>query len=457
MSTIYINVTLKSSQEDIQVKLSAELQPTNGYVNWRSESPSEGLISCKILPNGLMQDLIIDKEIDTDENVIAEEIANRLSELLEEAQKGFDDIEEEISNNIEGKNKPYNPDEIKVRREVQSIDYIQKLIEVYKDIDLNPEYQRNFVWTDTKQQSRLIESLMLGIPIPVFYFAENKQGKFHVIDGLQRLTVINCFLNDKLKLNGLEYLEDCNGLTYKQIHRKYARRIESTQLTIYIVEASSPTAVKYDIFKRINTGGKPLNRQEVRNAMALPKVRVLLQELASSPIFKTAIADGIKDIRMAAQELVLRFIAFSMLESISTYTGKIDPLLDETIDKLNELDEKRYDAIKQKFYTAMKNANYLFSGKYAFRKILPEDLFTEKRTKLLNRSMFVTWAITLSEYDTDSIQKGNKQGEFAKIVANELKENRSYWDTVSTSTSSIKNIQYAFQVTKNLANQYINL
>ncbi len=456
MSAIYLTVILKSSQEDIQIKLSAEAKSTNGYVNWRSESPSEGLISCKILSNGLIHELIIDKDIDTDKDVIAEEISNRLAELLEEQQKGFDELEEDVSS-IERKNKPYNPDDIKVRREVQSIGYIQKLIEVYHDIDLNPDYQRHFVWTDTKKQSLLIESLMLNIPIPIFYFAETEQGRFHVIDGLQRLTVINRFLNNELKLHGLEHLDDCNGLTYLQIHRKYARRIESTLLTIYIIGASSPTAVKYDIFKRINIPGKPLNKQEVRNAMATPKVRILLQELASSDIFKTAIDNGIKDIRMAAQELVLRFIAFSLLDSIKIYTGKIDPLLDETIDKLNDMPETKYEGIKHKFYTAMKNATHLFSGKYAFRKVLPEDLFPEKRTKLLNRSMFVTWAITLAEYETQKVKIAQEAGSFATIVAKELSENREYWDIVSTSTSSTKNIETAFEVTKQLAKTHLSL
>ena len=166
-----------------------------------------------------------------------------------------------------GKMKPYDPELIDVRDSPISVFQAYTMI-LDKDINLSPDFQRNVVW-DSKRKSRLIESILLRIPIPVFYFSQGKNGKLSVVDGLQRLTAIKSFMDNELKLSELEYLTELNGLTYADLQKKYDlywRRFKLTKLSANIIQPGSPTKVRYDIFRRLNTGGRPLNNQELRIA-----------------------------------------------------------------------------------------------------------------------------------------------------------------------------------------------
>ena len=180
--------------------------------------------------------------------------------------------------------------------------------------------------------------------------AENQDGKFHVVDGLQRLTVISQYMNNEFPLRSLEYLKkerghEVEGRYFKEdgkkkgISTEYVGRISRTQINLNIIEKSSPTKVKYDIFRRINTAGKPLNNQEIRNCLAEPHVRNLLNELGKSIDFRLATDESVKTIRMDAQELVLRFIAFyynSLEGNEWPYNGNMQSFLNETVERLNK-------------------------------------------------------------------------------------------------------------------------
>jgi Protein of unknown function DUF262 len=179
---------------------------------------------------------------------------------------------------------PYNPESIKVHTKTFNVTLISDMIDKGY-IDLTPDFQRNFVWT-TIQKSRLIESILLRIPLPMFYFSEDEEGLITVVDGLQRLTTIKEFMDNKFPLRDLEYLSGtCNGRYYSDVNKdgspngkkgidpKYIRWFNMTQFTINVIDPSSPAKVKYDIFKRINTGGKPLNSQEIRNCLSSKYLR----------------------------------------------------------------------------------------------------------------------------------------------------------------------------------------
>jgi uncharacterized protein with ParB-like and HNH nuclease domain len=130
------------------------------------------------------------------------------------------------------------------------------------DLELAPDFQRKKVWGPV-QKSRLIESILLRIPLPAFYFSSDEQGLLQVVDGLQRLSTINDFVNGKFVLNGLEYLQkDVGGKRFETLPANWSRRVYSTQIIANVVDPQTPDQVKFDIFKRINTGGSPLNAQE---------------------------------------------------------------------------------------------------------------------------------------------------------------------------------------------------
>lgn len=245
-------------------------------------------------------------------------IENKLEDVIEKAKSEFAGLEYEMeSDNNEDteykKEIPFDADKIRIDQQMLSIKYIMELIDSGL-MELNPGYQRNKVWKDNTRKSLLIESLMLRIPIPVFYFYENEDTRFQVIDGQQRLATIHEFINNEFRLTGLEYLEDtCNRKYFKDIDIKYQQRIFRTQVAANVLDARSPKEVIYDIFRRINTGGMKLNPQEMRNAICKPEVRTFLKESTKNENFLKATRKLVKDERMDAQELVLRFYAFSQL------------------------------------------------------------------------------------------------------------------------------------------------
>lgn len=381
-----------------------------------------------------------------------------LKEELERAQSGFDDSED----NEAEEPQPYDPHRIKIRSDRWSISHIFELIDKWKQVELSPDFQRGFVW-DRKRQSQLIESLMLRIPVPAFYLSEASNGNYQVVDGLQRLTTIRNFLRNEFNLKYLEYLNDQEGLWFenkekkKGIDHQYWRNILQTQLTINIIEANSPNKVKFDVFRRVNTGGKPLNNQEIRNCLSEESTRKLINELAFSEEFKQATARSVSTSRMQAQELVLRFICF-WHERVKKhkdweYKGNMTEYLDSAIDLLNQKKSESHDEIYRAFEKGMKNSFYLF-GQYNFRKYLPEHFQPGVRQQLINKSLFTTWSVVLSKFNIDNVRNAFSPEEFAYGLAEELKKDDEYYNAVSYKTNDKVYIDKAFVKAQGLIDKY---
>ena len=177
-------------------------------------------------------------------------------EILENEQSGIESNEYETKEEMT----PYDPDLIRVHQKQFSIKFIAEMID-NEDIDFTPDFQRHFVWNSV-QKSKLIESLLLRIPLPLLYLAEDKEGRLTIVDGLQRLTTIKEFMNNEFPLRHLEYLDEgVRGRYYKTdndkgkvgLDAKYYRWFNMTQFAVNVIDPSSPYQVKYDIFRRINT------------------------------------------------------------------------------------------------------------------------------------------------------------------------------------------------------------
>lgn len=301
---------------------------------------------------------------------------------------------------------------------------ISRLLERLKGKTISaPQIQRSEnLWT-WQQQSRLIESLMLRIPLPLFYVAADSDENWKIVDGLQRVSALRNFLLDKkFKLSGLEFLLDLNGKNHDILPAKYQNRIVDTTLQFAVISSTTPAEVQRNVFKRLNTGGLPLSPQEIRHALYYDdKVAALLQSLAESQEFQMATDYSINDSRMAAKELVVRFIAF-LIRDIDAYpkNDDMDSFLSDTMLLLSAMPElkegkikkifyprvinseckyKNHEVIKNKFILAMQRAHKLF-GKYAFRKSLPQN----RRTPI-NKALFETLAITLCQIDQKSFER----------------------------------------------------
>src|SRR6266852_756140 len=212
---------------------------------------------------------------------------------------------------------PFDPARIRVDTRPMVISLLMDRIK-NKEIDLAPAFQRKGGIWSTKSKSQLIESLLIRIPLPAFYMDGSDESNWLVVDGLQRLSTLKSYVIDKtLDLKGLEFLSECEGKKFDQLPRSLQRRILETQVTVFLIQENTPPEVKFNIFKRINTGGLPLSSQEIRHALNQGKAALLLQDLAESAEFRTATNEGIRDDRMADRECILRFFAFA----ITPYTN----------------------------------------------------------------------------------------------------------------------------------------
>ncbi|HEX6497765.1 MAG TPA: DUF262 domain-containing protein [Micromonosporaceae bacterium] len=176
-------------------------------------------------------------------------------------------------------------------------------------LKLEVEYQRKYVW-DQGKASRLIESLLLNVPIPVCYFAEDESGNYEVIDGLQRLTTIRDYLNDDFGLTGVSVLRELDGLRFSDLAPRDQRRLENRTIRCIVVTEESHPDIKFDVFERLNTGAASLTAQELRNCLYRGTFNDHLKQMAEMPSFLRLMGTS-SNRRMEHEELILRFLALT--------------------------------------------------------------------------------------------------------------------------------------------------
>ena len=299
-----------------------------------------------------------------------------------------------------------------------------------------PAFQRNKVWTK-QQMSKFIESLVLNIPIPPIYVTQDQNGSFIVIDGLQRISAIVDFFQNRYTLVGRSVLKEYNGFSCEQLPSHITTRIEDRALLLYALKSTIPLPIIYDIFHRINSNGTQLTRQEVRNGIYLGKSTDLLKELAESKEFKTVIGDGIASIRMKDREAVLRYLAFALFDYNSDYQGNLDEFLGKTMRYINRASDQEIIKIKNDFIRTMKYANDFF-GKNAFR--LPTHISRGR----VNIAIFETICVFFNK-NNDNFLVNSKKNIMRNYMY--LIKDKEYVSSVSSSTGSIKNVKTRFEKT----------
>lgn len=264
---------------------------------------------------------------------------------------------------------------IKVEREQYSIFELKR--KYAKDlIILDPEFQRNDVW-ESQQRSELIESVLMGIPLPLFYLNETKDGKLVVVDGRQRLTTFFRFLDNKFKLQNLKILSNINGCFFKELDDSFQSKLEDYQIIAQVIKPPTPERIKFDIFDRVNRGGTRLNQQEMRNALYQGKATILLKKLAENNLFLEATGNSITDSRMKDRYMILRMVAFylwrtnRLLDANGNkleYRGKeLDEFLGKAMERINAMNDEDIASVEEAFLLSMQN-NILLFGNKAFRR-----------------------------------------------------------------------------------------
>ncbi|MEG4576241.1 DUF262 domain-containing protein [Microcoleus sp. N3A4] len=343
----------------------------------------------------------------------------------------------------------YDPDQINIFTREPTIEQLLRRINE-EALDLAPDFQRHAnIWKEGAK-SRLIESILIRIPLPAFYIDATDEDKWLVVDGLQRLSALKQFMSDKtLRLCGLEYLTNCEGKTYDEIERRYQRRIQETQVTVYLIEKGTPPEVKYNIFKRINTGGLPMSPQELRHALNPGKATKFLAKLATSDEFnKVTKLSDLRKMRMEDREFILGFLAFNITSYQDDRSEKRNLFLSKALYIINNMSELELQDIEKNFKKAMIAAWEIF-GKTAFRKI------SKHQTKMfpINKALFEVWSVNLSLLSDEQLDilKQHKEQLIEKFI-NYVDSDREFLISIS---QAAEKIEYRFRIIEKIIQEII--
>ena len=338
----------------------------------------------------------------------------------------------------EGITEPFNTREIRIDSKSGNLNTL--LDRLYNDeIDLAPDFQRQAgIWSE-RDKSRLMESLMLRIPIPAFYFDGTNDEKWLVVDGLQRLTVIRRFVvDDEMRLSDLEYLKEQNGKKFSELPRPLQRAIKEAPIVWYLIMPGTPENVKFDVFRRINTGGLPLSSQEIRHALNGKPVTDVIRRLAESKDFKTAIDNGISSKRMDDRECVTRFLVISVFPPDTYGKDDFDAFLNTGMRHLNEHPELLED-LERRFVRVMRAATRIF-GNDAFRKRYNSDA-----TRFpVNKALFESWSVNLDACTDEELARLEQQKEAVRNAFMRLMLDDDFEKAVTQGTGSIARVKCRF-------------
>jgi hypothetical protein len=319
--------------------------------------------------------------------------------MVGEASEGTSMSDETTSAAVEGAGEPsglgaYPIDTLLIRTDQRTVHDVLRR-EAQGFFVLDPEFQRAFVW-EPERQSRLIESILMRIPLPVFYLAENNEGKLVVVDGLQRLTTLKRFVENEqpLVLDNSELAER----RFKDLPTKLQNRVEDAQLTLYIIDAKVPERVRLDIFERVNSG-RPLTRQQMRNALYQGAATRFLRDVCAESIFLNATGKSLNPLEMRDREAINRFCGFFLLGP-ETYPDDMDAFLASALKQMNKIGESGLLLdLRTRLLKSLILNEYVF-GPHAFRKHTEGQL----RRNIINLSLFDVFSVAFAKADKSLIQ-----------------------------------------------------
>ena len=325
-------------------------------------------------------------------------------------------------------------------------------------LNIQPSYQRQYVW-DAKKASLLIESVLLDIPIPIIYLAQNEDGVENVIDGQQRLTSLFSFLDGKFpdgklfKLTGLNVFKELKGKTYKDLDDAKQEKIRDYALRVISFTNESDPDLQYEIFQRLNTGSVALNDQELRNCIYRGKFNDLLKELADNEDFRFITGIQKPHSRMKDVEMVLRFIAFRE-NSYMNYQNPIKKFLNDTMRKFRNLDDVDAKKIRDYFKKACLNTRSLLGDK-AFRRFSAGDAGHQdgQWEKPLNISLYDIVMDSMSRIDSNVLMRHLDAIREAYISV--ISTDEAMISTITKGTSDKPVVTARFTIWNNILNSII--
>jgi hypothetical protein len=326
------------------------------------------------------------------------------------------------------------------------------MMKTEKNLDLQPQYQRNFVF-DRHKASRLIESILMDVPIPAIYFAEEMDGKYSVIDGQQRLTSFLSFLEEKFPagagytdftLTGLELLKDLNKKKFSDLDQASQLKIRNTTLHTIVIKKESDEDVKFEIFERLNTGSVKLNEDELRNSVYRGPYIKLLSELEDNKDFCTMVNKVNYKNRMLYRGMILRFLALSE-KSYLNYRPSMKVFCNKELREKRMLQPDKAAEYRSRFE---KCVNLCFSvfGKNAYRRFRPGNESNPNGSwedSRINMALFDVQKGGFVNYDHNQII--NHANEIREAMMDLMVNNQDFIDSIMLKTSARSQMEIRFE------------
>lgn len=342
-----------------------------------------------------------------------------------------------------------DPDEIPIRdRRVHTQPYdlvVKSLIDQIADgtiflrpISERPSFQRRYVWTNTLA-SRLIESILLNVPIPPCYLSQNEDFELDVIDGQQRLYSIYRFIDNQFALTGLEVLKDLNGLRYHKIPTKLQRQISTHTLRLVAVTNESHPEIKFDVFQRLNTNTVPLNAQELRNCVYRGSLNELLKDAVAYQPWLEILNKKAPDKRMRDEELVLRFFAFH-IHGLKSYRTPLKNWLNDAAEAGKKYSEAKIAKLDATWKAAIDTSLKWFDPAECFRR------HSIGKSRAINRALFDLTMFSARKVAPSRAgqYRTRVRQQYARLLADE-----EFNDLISRAVDHTKRTKRRFKVWRN--------
>ena len=336
----------------------------------------------------------------------------------------------------------YPLDDLLIRHENRTIHDVVRRIDQDTYV-MDPDFQREFIWPEDKQ-SKLIESVIMRIPLPVFYMAEDDEGRMVVVDGLQRLSTFQRFVKDQLRLR-LPDRRELDGRRFSELSSKLQNRVEDCNLIFYIIDSKAPEQARLDIFERVNSG-EPLTRQQMRNSLFMGPATRFLKTESATDTFVEATGDSLNKKKMRDREFVNRFCAFRLLP-LAEYGGDMDKFLAQCLRRMNAMTEDGLQELSRAFRRSLAN-NYGLFERHSFRKHTPE----QERRGVLNASLWDVMSTGLSHYASKRVQSRHEE---VRAAFYRLLEDEEFNTSITYGPNDAKKVRYRFDATRKVLEEVL--
>ncbi len=308
---------------------------------------------------------------------------------------------------------------------------IQEIID--GELIVRPNFQRASVW-DAVRQSRFVESILLNIPIPNLFFAEDDDRTKVVVDGQQRLTALKQFKENRFALKGLEALAALNGKLYENLTERQQRIFNNRTLRCLVISARSDSEIRFQVFERLNQGGMPLNAQEVRHCVYRGALNDLLHKLVKDKHWLEALGKTEPSNRMTDCELVLRY--FSFRDRCSIYSPPLKTFLNTYMRDMRHLNEESSTKLEGAFLSTVQKIVLVFGGQSFRRATVSENGVAWDRS--LNRAVFDCQMLVMEHVDERWLKDNSLtvKDEFLALFSD-----GDFSDSVSRATADVSRLR----------------